>query len=211
MIVAAGCGDIMSTPGRQKADRPDPRIVSDASKTEESLMRPSFILAAAASCTVIALSVPAASAASDPARQAEVSKRGAEVMPFELKATTHIFTKTDDGGVQEVVARNPRDTEQIRLIREHLRQIAREFRKGDFSAPAQIHGMAMPGLAELKRARPGEVDIRYQDLDNGGELRYSTRNVALVAALHRWFDAQLSDHGADAMAGHMHDHMMGRD
>jgi hypothetical protein len=25
-----------------------------------------------------------------------------------------------------------------------------------------------------------------------------------VAALHQWFDAQLSDHGADAMAGHMH-------
>ncbi|MDE2003061.1 MAG: Spy/CpxP family protein refolding chaperone [Betaproteobacteria bacterium] len=144
-------------------------------------------------------------------RQAEVSKRGAEVMPFELNATTHIFTKTDDGGVQEVVAKNPKDSEQIRLIRAHLRQIARELRKGDFSAPTQIHGMSMPGLAELKRAKSGEVDIRYRDVDNGGELRYSTHNASLVAALHQWFDAQLADHGADAMAGHMHDHMMGRD
>ena len=131
-------------------------------------------------------------------------------MPFALKATTHIFTKTDDGGVQEVVAKNSQDTEQIRLIREHLRQIAGEFRKGDYSAPAQIHGQAMPGLAQLEQAKPGEVDIRYQDLDNGGELRFSTRNASLVAALHQWFDAQLSDHGADAMAGHMHDHKMGR-
>ena len=135
--------------------------------------------------------------------------RGAEVMPFELNATTHIFTKTDDGGVQEVVVKNPQDTEQIRLIREHLRQIAGEFRKGDYSAPAQIHGQAMPGLAQLEHAKPGEVDIRYQDLDNGGELRFSTRNASLVAALHDWFDAQLSDHGADATAGHMHDQMMG--
>ena len=174
-------------------------------------MRSSFVIAVAVCCSAIALSAPAASAASDRARQAEVSMRGAEVMPFALKATTHIFTKTDDGGVQEVVAKNPQDTAQIRLIREHLRQIVQEFRSGDFSAPAQIHGMAMPGLAELKHAKPGEVGIRYQDLDNGGELRYSTRNASLVAALHRWFDAQLSDHGADAMAGHMHGHMMGRD
>jgi hypothetical protein len=175
------------------------------------MMRTHFLLAIAASCSVIAVSISPASAVSDASRQAEVSKRGAEVMPFELNATTHIFTKTDDGGVQEVVARNPKDTEQIRLIREHLRRIAGEFRKGDFSAPTQIHGMAMPGLAELKHAKPGEVDIRYRDLDNGAELRYSTRSASLVAALHQWFDAQLSDHGADAMAGHMHDHMMGRD
>ena len=172
-------------------------------------MRSSFVLAVAACCSAIALSAPSASAASDASRQAEVSMRGAEVMPFALKATTHIFTKTDDGGVQEVVAKNPQDTEQIRLIREHLRHIAGEFRKGDYSAPAQIHGQAMPGLAQLEHAKPGEVDIRYQDLDNGGELRFSTRNASLVAALHDWFDAQLSDHGADAMAGHMHDHMMG--
>lgn len=173
-------------------------------------MRSSFVIAVAVCCSAIALSAPAASAASDRARQAEVSMRGAEVMPFALKATTHIFTKTDDGGVQEVVAKNPQDTAQIRLIREHLRQIAQEFRNGDFSAPAQIHGMAMPGLAALKHAKPGEVGIRYQELDNGGELRYSTRNASLVAALHQWFDAQLSDHGADAMAGYMHDHKMGR-
>jgi hypothetical protein len=172
-------------------------------------MRSSFVLAIAACCSAIALTAPAASVASDASRQAEVSMRGAEVMPFALKATTHIFTRTNDGGVQEVVAKNSQDTEQIRLIREHLRQIAGEFRKGDYSAPAQIHGQTMPGLAQLEHAKPGEVDIRYQDLDNGGELRFSTRNASLVAALHDWFDAQLSDHGADAMAGHMHDHMMG--
>ena len=26
----------------------------------------------------------------------------------------------------------------------------------------------------------------------------------LVAALHQWFDAQLSDHGKDAVQGHAH-------
>jgi hypothetical protein len=167
-------------------------------------MRSSLVIALAASCSLFAVRVSAASAAADPSRQAEVSVRGAEVMPFALKATTHIFTKTDDGGVQQVVAKNPQDTEQIRLIREHLQQIAHQFKAGNFSAPAQIHGEAMPGLSELRHAKPGEIAIHYQDLNNGGQVRYSTSNASLVAALHRWFDAQLSDHGADAMAGHEH-------
>jgi hypothetical protein len=152
-------------------------------------MRPSLVIAVAAWCSLIAVSVSPTSAAADPSRQAEVSVRGAEVMPFALKATTHIFTKTDDGGVQQVVAKNPQDTEQIRLIREHLQQIADQFKAGNFSAPAQIHGEAMPGLSELRHAKPGEIAIRYQDLNDGGQLRYSTRNPALVAALHRWFYA----------------------
>ena len=38
----------------------------------------------------------------------------------------------------------------------------------------------------------------------GAELTYRTADPKLVAALHKWFNAQLSDHGADAMAGHQH-------
>ena len=136
-------------------------------------------------------------------------------MPFSLQATTHVFTKTADGGVQQVVAKNPRDREQIRLIRLHLKQVAHDFGRQEFSAPSAIHGDAMPGLAELRSARPGQVHVRYRDLDRGGQLRFSARDRALVAALHRWFDAQLADHGADAMAGHEHGaaagHMGGAD
>lgn len=165
-------------------------------------MRSRLVIALAAACSLFAVGVSAAPTAADASRQAEVRVRGSEVMPFALKATTHVFTKTDDGGVQQVVAKNPQDTEQIRLIREHLQQIAERFKRGDFSAPMQIHGEAMPGLSELTHAKPGEVTIRYRDLSDGGELRYSAKSAALVAALERWFDAQLSDHGADAMAGH---------
>jgi hypothetical protein len=44
--------------------------------------------------------------------------------------------------------------------------------------------------------------ITYRDINGGVELSYAAANAALVAALHRWFDAQLSDHDKDAMAGH---------
>lgn len=138
----------------------------------------------------------------DTQRQAEVARRGTNVMPFDLAATQHVFTSTPDGGVQQVVARNPHNHAQVQLVRGHLREIRAQFLQGDFSGPGHIHGQDMPGLAELKAARPGQVAIAYQDIDGGAELKYSTVDTGLVAALHQWFDVQLSDHGKDAMQGH---------
>jgi hypothetical protein len=137
-------------------------------------------------------------------REAEVGERGKDVMPFSLPATQHIFTKTPQGGIQQVVARNAADAAQVQLVRQHLREIRAQSLSGDFSGPAHIHGHDMPGLAALRAARPGQVDITYRDVEGGAELTYTTQDAPLVAALHAWFDAQLSDHGRDAMAGHGH-------
>lgn len=139
-------------------------------------------------------------------RQAEVARRGTDVMPFSLPATQHIFTRTAQGGIQEVVARNGTDTGQVKLVRQHLRDIRAQFLAGDYSGPAHIHGQDMPGLAELRAAPAGKMAIAYQDIEGGARLTYSTTEPTLVAALHKWFDAQLSDHGKDAMAGHDHHH-----
>ncbi len=149
----------------------------------------------------------------DAQRQEQVTKRGKDVMPFRLAATTHVFAKRADGGTQQVLVKDSTNTTQINLAKEHLKEIQAQFLQGDFSGPTHIHGQAMPGLSELKAARPGQIAIAYQDVAAGGQLSYATTNPSLVAALHRWFDAQLSDHGADAvarMAAHntaaMHDH-----
>jgi hypothetical protein len=141
-----------------------------------------------------------------PERQAEVAGRGAQVMPFSLAATSHIFTKTAQGGIQRVVARRKGDTDQVRLVRQHLREIEAQFRRGDFSAPAQIHGADMPGLAQLRAAKPGAITISSKDVPDGAELAYRTADAALVAAIHSWFDAQVADHGPDATAGHARHH-----
>ena len=144
--------------------------------------------------------------AADPQRQSEVARRGPDVMPFSLEATKHVFTKTARGGIQQVVATDGSDAEQIRLVRQHLQEIRQQFGNGDFSGPAHIHGHDMPGLAELRAAPPGVVSVAYKPVDGGAQLTYSTQDPKLVAALHRWFDAQLSDHGPDAMEGHQHHH-----
>jgi hypothetical protein len=140
----------------------------------------------------------------DAQRQAEVSGRGKDVMPFSLAATTHIFTKTAVGGVQQVVAKKSADVQQVNLARTHLREIREQFLKGDFSGPSHIHGQDMPGLADLNAAKPGQIAIDYKDVKGGGQLTYKTQDANLAAALHKWFDAQLSDHGKDAIEGHDH-------
>ena len=127
-------------------------------------------------------------------------------MPFSLKATTHIFTKTAEGGIQRVVAKNAADKGQAKLVRTHLQEIKQQFLNGDFSGPSHIHGNDMPGLDELRSAKPGQIAIDYRNIDGGGELVYRTSDPVMVAALHKWFDAQLSDHGSDAMDGHQHHH-----
>lgn len=153
------------------------------------------------------VALPLAGQAADARRQADVARRGADVMPFRLDATIHVFTRTAQGGTQRVVARDPHNAQQVRLVREHLREIGTQFRRGDFSGPTHVHGNHMPGLEQLKIARPGAIAIAYRNVRGGAELAYRTADPQLVAALHAWFDAQLSDHGKDAMAGHgNHDH-----
>lgn len=131
-------------------------------------------------------------------RQEEVAAVGATVMPFDLDATTHVFEKTEEGGLQQVLA-DEAGSDQVELIREHLRTEAVRFAAGDFHSPEMIHGADMPGLHDLVTGHERLV-VEYDDIEDGGQIRYSTDDAALIAALHAWFDAQLSDHGAHAQA-----------
>lgn len=142
-----------------------------------------------------------------PERVEEVARRGAQVMPFDLEQTRHIFTKQEEGGLQQVVVKDPANQIQIDLIRQHLSKIAAEFARGDFSGPAKIHGESMPGLDELRNAQPGKLRVHYRELANGAEIDYTSGDPEFVRAVHRWFDAQLSEHGHHAMPGHLHDQM----
>lgn len=133
-------------------------------------------------------------------RQAHVAARGAEVMPFDLDATTHVFTNTDDGGIQVVTADDPSDQTQIDLIRQHLQQEQNNFARGDYDDPARIHGMDMPGVAELSEGY-ANIEVAYIQRPDGAALVYTTADPDLVAAIHAWFDRQIMDHGDHAEVG----------
>lgn len=129
-----------------------------------------------------------------------MAARARQVMPFDLNRTKHTFTKTADGGTEVVVVKQAGDTRDLALIRSHLRTVAAEFRKGDYSDPARIHGMDMPGVKELE-AGASRVNVDYADIPDGGRIRYSSTDPALVSALHAWFDRQISDHSMPGMGG----------
>ncbi len=131
--------------------------------------------------------------------QEHVHQRAADVMPFDVSKTLHIFRMTETGGIERVVAKDPAAADQVTLIRQHLRHEAASFQRGDYTDPAMLHGAAMPGLEELQRGA-SRIKVSYSSLPAGAQITFETTDLHLLTALHRWFGAQLSEHGADARA-----------
>jgi len=121
------------------------------------------------------------------------------VMPFDTSKTIHFFRMTESGGVERVVSKDPDARDQVALIQQHLQHEAARFRSGDYSDPAALHGATMPGLNELQSGAPS-IKISYAPLPAGAQITFETADVHLLTAIHRWFGAQLSEHGADAKA-----------
>lgn len=130
-------------------------------------------------------------------RQSAIHDAGQHIMPFDLGQTTHVFEMTLTGGIQEVLADDPSDDAQISLIRQHLQHEAARFRDGDFSDPTSLHGSDMPGVGDLAQGA-ASVNIEYSELPAGAQITFTTDDLRLLTALHRWFGAQLSDHASDA-------------
>jgi hypothetical protein len=153
-----------------------------------------LLRAALAALLVVA---PASSGhAADTPRQVQVERKSERVMPFSMDATMHTFVPTPKGGVQTVLVHNG-DTKQVLLVRSHLRKEAQAFARGDFNDPASIHGGTMPGLQAMHDGA-ARISVRYAAVQNGAAITYATQDPALVSAIHAWFKAQVSDHGAHA-------------
>ena len=119
------------------------------------------------------------------------------VMPFDISKVTHIFKMTETGGVERIVVKEPHDSQQISLIRRHLAHEAKKFQHGDYSDPAKIHGADMPGLKGLE-AGASHIEVTYSEVPLGAEITFKTKDLAALTAIHRWFGAQLWEHGNDA-------------
>jgi len=137
----------------------------------------------------------------------EIRQRAQQVVPYTLSQALQTFTKTVHGGIQHVVAKSANDTRQVKLIQAHLLEISNAFRKGDFSVTERVHGPNMPGLVQLKMAKPDEIRFEYSALPNGAQIHYSTEYPQYVQALHEWFDAQAVEHGNDQIPEHSKHHL----
>lgn len=129
--------------------------------------------------------------------QEMIHEMGSQVMPFDLTKTKHIFEMTETGGVQKVIVKDKKDVDQLAPIRQHLMHESMRFSEGDFSDPTSLHGKDMPGIQELA-AGVSQIRIIYSELPNGAQISFVTEDLKLITAIHKWFGAQLSDHGSDA-------------
>jgi hypothetical protein len=131
--------------------------------------------------------------------QQHVHSMAHSVMPFDMSKTVHIFRMTETGGVQSVVAKDADAMDQIAMIRQHLRHEATQFGLGNYADPAALHGADMPGLREVE-AGARSIRVSYAELPSGASITFEAKDIRLITAIHRWFGAQLSEHGADARA-----------
>ena len=130
-------------------------------------------------------------------RQHMIHSKSPMVMPFDMDKTTHYFIKNENGGILSIKVKDEEDTSQIDSIRSHLMKEQRLFLEADFRDPQLLHGADMPGLKVLSES-PGKFDVDYSEIPRGAKLVFTSKDSTVINAVHKWFDAQLRDHGKDA-------------
>lgn len=129
----------------------------------------------------------------DASHQQGVNKRGDMVMGFShMKATHHFILKTD-GGVIDVSANDPKDTETRNQIRGHLTHIAKMFAEGNFNAPMLIHAQTPPGVPTLQKLK-SEIKYTFEQTEHGARILIKTNNSEALAAIHDFLRFQIEDH-----------------
>jgi len=123
----------------------------------------------------------------------EVESHGDMAMGFPHDKTTHHFHLAPDGGTIEVTVNDPKDTQNLNAIREHLKHVAVMFANGDFSVPMFVHSEIPPGVIEMKDRK---VDIVYmfEEMPAGGRVRITTANRDALNAIHDFLIYQIRDH-----------------
>ena len=143
----------------------------------------------------LAIAVPAALRAQEAhsCHAAEVDARGDQVMGFDHAKTTHHFLLTSAGGIIEVSANDPDDSASREAIRTHLEHIAGMFTRGNFEAPMLIHGRVPPGVPEMK-SNLAKLRFAYEQTPAGGRVVVSSKDPAVVSAVHAFLQFQIEDH-----------------
>lgn len=123
---------------------------------------------------------------------AELQARGHVAMGVDQYASSHVFLSLPDGG-RIALERDEADPASVARIREHMRQIAGAFARGDFRVPGFVHDREVPGTAVMS-ARRTAIHYVVDSLPRGAELRIVTSDSAALAAVHEFLAFQRHDH-----------------
>ena len=160
-------------------------------------MRHAFALSTIILAACGTTDTPAAKPATDTGFAA-VQARGASVMGVDQYTSAHVFEDLPDGGRIVLDRGDTTDLSGIATIRAHMRELAGDFRDGNFSKPFAVHAMDVPGTAVMT-ARRAKISYEAVDRPRGAEVRIRTGDPEAVSAIHEFLAFQRSDHRA---AGH---------
>lgn len=132
---------------------------------------------------------------------AAVQSRGKAVMGVDQYTSSHVFEDLPDGGRIALDRQDAADAAGIAEIRRHMQSVADDFRKGDFAKPFAVHAQVVPGTAVMA-ARHDVITYAVVDRPRGAEVRITTREAAVVAAVHAFLAFQRTDHRAPGHEGH---------
>lgn len=128
--------------------------------------------------------------------------RGKKAMGVDQYTSTHKFDSSPTGGRIELQSDNA-DTAAIAQIRQHIRDIAKAFKSGDFSTPQFVHMKDVPGT-KIMRARASKITYQVHDLPRGAELHLITADADAIKAIHDFMAFQRDEHHAGGMNGMKH-------
>jgi hypothetical protein len=121
--------------------------------------------------------------------------RGKVEMGVDQYTSTHRFDALPDGGRIELRRNSEADTAGIQRVRAHLRDIARAFKAGDFSAPTFVHMQSVPGVQAMA-AKRDVITYLMRELPRGGEVRVTTHDADALRAIHEFMAFQRGEHHA---------------
>jgi len=125
--------------------------------------------------------------------QHDMKHHGEDVMGFSQTKTAHHFLLTEDGGVIEVTAKDPKDAVSQDQIRMHLPHIATAFASGDFTDPMEVHDQTPPGVPTMKRLK-AQIQYKYEETNTGGRVLIHSDNTKAIDAIHDFLRFQIREH-----------------
>ena len=126
-------------------------------------------------------------------KEAEMKQRGNVAMGFDQDKTTHHFLLQRDGGAIQVETNTDADTESRDAIRHHLKTIAEQFAKGDFSAPFATHNQVIPGVATMQRLASA-ITYSYEERRRGATVLIKSADPKAIKATHQFLQYQIREH-----------------
>jgi hypothetical protein len=126
-------------------------------------------------------------------------------MGVDQYTSAHVFEDLPDGGRIVLDRDATSDTAGVATIRAHMREIAAQFTRGDFTNPGLVHSREVPGTAVMA-ARAAALSYTATDRPRGAEVRIRSADSAAVRAVHEFLAFQRGDHRAAGHQTHaMHD------